>query len=517
MSNLSQNFSAFLSKLAESLEIPSGRNKQAIDRYKDVGKWLNREASTIALYEPDIYSQGSFRLGTVIKPQSDDEEYDIDLVCTLNLQKAQVSQKLLKEMIGHEIKGYAEGNNMNAAPDDGQRCWTLVYADGAQFHMDILPAIPDGDGYRMFLESRNTSAEWTEHAIAITDNEHPSYAEISQDWPRSNPKGYAEWFKSRMEVRFLEARKMAAESMQASIEDIPEYDVKTPLQQIIQILKRHRDISYQGDPDDKPISIIITTLAAHAYNNEADILKALINIVGGMKDHIEQKYDSQFGRQIDWIGNPVNPTENFADKWPTNQIRKQHFYGWLNAVQVDLRNALETGDVHSFGETFRKHIGDRYVNEALSGFGGKSSTGIPMQNSVTGSLSSRFDVPHRKPPKWPLQIQGAAKVRATYLKQGWRPQELHSGDPLPKGVSLHFIASTNIAKPYTIFWQVVNTGNEASDRNCLRGGFYDEQWKEGKRYRKESTSYQGQHWVECFIVKDGRVFARSGEFVVSIL
>jgi len=508
-------FSRFLERLAKSLDIPDDRAKQARKRYKAVGNWLNRDGSSVASYSPDIYSQGSFRLGTVIKPQTDGEEYDIDLVCTLNLRKAQVSQEQLKSMIGREIKAYAKANSMNTEPDDGQRCWTLVYADGAQFHMDILPAVPDADGYRLFLESRSTSAEWTEHAIAITDNELPNYTKISDDWPRSNPNGYAEWFKTRMEVRFLEARKMAAESIQASIEDIPEYDVKNPLQQVIQILKRHRDISYQGEPDDKPISIIITTLAAHAYNNEADILETIINIVSGMKEHIEKRFDAQSGQRIDWIGNPVNPIENFADKWPSNPIRRQHFYNWLNAVQVDLRKALESGDVQAFGDSFRKHIGDRYINEALSGFGANSNEVLPFLKSGSHSLS-RFDVPHRKPPKWPVQVQGTVKVRATYLKNGWRPQEFHSGDPLPKGLSLRFTASTNIAKPYTVYWQVVNTGKEADNRNCLRGGFYDEQWEEGKRFRKESTSYQGQHWVECFIVKDERVDARSGEFVVNI-
>jgi len=509
-------FSRFLERLAESLYIPDDRAKQARKRYKAVGDWLNRDGSSVASFSPDIYSQGSFRLGTVIKPQSDGEEYDIDLVSTLSLRKSQLSQSRLKEMIGREIKAYAKANNMNAEPDEGQRCWTLVYADGAQFHMDILPAIPDAEGYRLFLESRSTSAEWTEHAIAITDTDLPNYTTISEDWPRSNPKGYAEWFKSRMEVRFLEARKMAAESIQASIEDIPIYDVKTPLQQVIQILKRHRDTSFQGEPDDKPISIIITTLAAHAYNNEADVLEALINIVNGMKGHIEKRYDEQSGKLIDWIGNPVNPVENFADKWPSNPIRKQHFYNWLNAVQVDLRNALETGDVHAFGDSLRKHIGDRYINEALSGFGDKTNEAFPTLESETKSLGG-FDVPHRTPPKWPVQIQGAVKVTATYLKHGWRPMKFRSGESLTKGYSLHFMASTNIARPYTVYWQVVNTGKEADDRNCLRGGFYDEKWKEGKRYRKESTMYQGQHWVECFVVKNGMVVARSGEFVVSIL
>jgi hypothetical protein len=36
--------------------------------------------------------------------------------------------------------------------------------------------------------------------------------------------------------------------------------VKTPLQQAVQILKRHRDMMFADDPEHKPISVIITTL-----------------------------------------------------------------------------------------------------------------------------------------------------------------------------------------------------------------------------------------------------------------
>ena len=32
----------------------------------------------------------------------------------------------------------------------------------------------------------------------------------------------------------------------------------------------------------------------------------------------------------------------------------------------------------------------------------------------------------------------------------------------------------------------------------------------------ERTKYAGMHWIECFIVKDGVLVARSGEFVVNI-
>jgi hypothetical protein len=64
--------------------------------------------------------------------------------------------------------------------------------------------------------------------------------------------------------------------MRASVEDIPDYKVRTPLQQ------RHRDHTFEHRSDERPISVIITTLAAHAYNGEETIGAALAVILAGM-------------------------------------------------------------------------------------------------------------------------------------------------------------------------------------------------------------------------------------------
>jgi len=74
-------------KLSELLDIPESRYKQAVERYQAIGGWLAREESTIAKYDLKIYPQGSFLLGTIVKPITDIEDYDIDLVCELDLTK----------------------------------------------------------------------------------------------------------------------------------------------------------------------------------------------------------------------------------------------------------------------------------------------------------------------------------------------------------------------------------------------------------------------------------------------
>jgi hypothetical protein len=353
-------FSLMLEQLANSLDISEARFKEAEDRYQAVGKFLERDESIVAKYIPVIYTQGSFRLGTVIKPVTDAEEYDLDLVCQLNLAKNQISQKQLKEIIGFEIKGYAKSNNMKSPAEEGKRCWTLHYSDGAQFHMDILPCIPDSEIFREMLRVRGIPSSISDHAIAITDNTMPNYADINREWPRSNPKGYAEWFKNRMKIQFESRRFNVAKSINAKAEDVPEYKVKTTLQRSIQLLKRHRDIMFQYNPDDKPISMIITTLAAHAYNNEADLYDALNAIIHGMPNFIFSKDDSP------WIPNPVNPDENFADKWKEHPEREENFRKWIKQVYLDLEASYQTRYFQDMLDELKPKFGDRLVNHAAA-------------------------------------------------------------------------------------------------------------------------------------------------------
>lgn len=356
---LSKESEEFLDDLAEELSVPPSRYEQAERSYNSLGNWLHRDASTVRHYDPQVYVQGSFRLGTTIRPASEEEEYDIDSVCEFrNLDKSRVTQLQLKALLGAEIEAYRVAQNMSKRLREGRRCWVLDYADGAQFHMDVVPALPNGNSVRMLLESRHVDARWAATAIAITDKEAPTYSYVTQDWPRSNPKGYGEWFKSRM-AGILERRKRRlAEGVRASVEDIPDYKVRTPLQAAVMILKRHRDHMFEGRPEVRPISVIITTLAAHSYNGEETTGQALAAILAGMDTHILR----QAGRY--WIANPTDALENFADKWAEHPERAAAFFEWLERARQEFAYAARSTDRKIIAETFGQGVGSSLADRA---------------------------------------------------------------------------------------------------------------------------------------------------------
>lgn len=397
---LTSQSSQFIKALIEELEIPEDHYKRAERSYQSFGEWTQRAESSLLDYAPEVYVQGSFRLGTVIKPSSDADEYDIDMVCVLaGLQKSELSQKTLKEMLETEVQSYRDAKGIKKPVKSGRRCWTLEYADSAQFHMDILPALPNAEAQRILLEKHSFDASFADSAIAITDDEHETYNIISDEWPRSNPKGYAEWFKSRMAEVFQEMRKVIAESemrkgVKASVEDIPEYRVRTPLQQSIMILKRHRDDMYADDTDNrKPISIIISTLAAHSYQGETEIGEALLGILERMESHIAHNGSEYV------IANPTDGSENFADKWQEHPEREKAFFKWLTQAKKDfsaLANLTSFEKMVESATTLKPELTNRALQRAM-GISGVSLLGAATSAPAAAQSDYSFSDTPRQP------------------------------------------------------------------------------------------------------------------------
>lgn len=326
-----------LEALIELLDIPPSYYDLAAQRYRSLADWLHRPQSAVRQFDPDVYSQGSFRLGTVIRPLLASEEYDLDLVSELNLlTKAELTQRDLKDLVGEEMRAYVAANGIKEPLKEKKRCWRIDYADTVRFHMDILPAIPQDDQYRHILAGRDVAGDQLQMSIAITDRTHPNYQVVTADWPASNPKGFALWFEGVMRaVAAPQLRMLVRNRAYASVQDIPAYEWKTPLQRVIQLLKRHRDVMFRDEPDLKPISMIITTLSARAYGNETTLLDALTAVVTKMPAYIQPNAPR--------VPNPVNPAEDFADKWRSDSRLEKSFREWHAQVKVDI--AALSGEV----------------------------------------------------------------------------------------------------------------------------------------------------------------------------
>lgn len=380
------------SALAESLDVSDQCYELAISRYEDVGAWLNdKTKSRSAEFKPRIFPQGSFRLGTVVPPQ-DGEDYDLDLGCVLQegVSNHSHSQKDLKFLLRSDLEAYRKARNIQEELEEKSRCWRLIYKDGVGFHMDAVPCLPHDQATRTQLKERMVKAglldlfagKIADNAVGITDNRLPDYAALSVSWPVSNPEGYALWFESRMRLASALLESRARLFKAASIEKVPVYRWRAPLQQALQVLKKHRDFMFRTRPEVKPISIIITTLAAHAYEGQGDVQEAL--------DCILEQMDRFIRSTTPRIPNPVNPAEDFADKWGTAEGRslqlEQHFRAWLIQARADLRLVAESRDQQFFEEQTLKKFGTKITTTALAGlFSSPSVKASPVIHRIQGA------------------------------------------------------------------------------------------------------------------------------------
>ncbi|OCQ17948.1 hypothetical protein A7985_25055 [Pseudoalteromonas luteoviolacea] len=353
-----RNNENLLQELADNLDLPDGAYKQAIDRYQSLGKWFGRDESSVKDNDPHIFPQGSFRLGIAIKPLSGEEEYDLDLACSLRsgITPMSHSQNDLKDIVGNELEDYRKAKGISEELESKHRCWRLEYQDNLKFHMDIVPCIPENEVKMKSLAkamasrglAESFSKEVADNAVGITDDRLENFDGKPSEWMISNPEGYARWFESRMVENFQ--IKAACEALQ--VDDVPVYNTKTPLQRAVQVLKRHRDTMFKENPDSKPISVIITTLSATYYDGSSSLESAFLSVLKGLKEFSDSDSDV--------VLNPVNPEENFADRWSMPNYKhlelKKNFHLWVDQVVRDFEYLFTSDNLVMISESVLKSL-----------------------------------------------------------------------------------------------------------------------------------------------------------------
>ena len=340
---------------AEQLDLTPTQHARAVAHYEAVGEYLAERGSPLERYSPVVFAQGSIAIGTATKPVGRDE-FDLDLMCQLSIS-SRADPADVKRIVGERLKAHGTYKGMLR---EKNRCWRLGFA--GEFHMDIIPGIPDPGGR-------------TGTALLVPDKE-------LRCWKETDPKGYAAWFLARAEVATV-----TNEAVCAEVEPAPapsDERRKLALQVVIQLLKRHRDLMFVDD-EDAPISIIITTLAARAYDGSQSVVGALSGVLARMPDYIGRTTSG-----VAHVGNPVNPLENFADKWSTHPRRERCFFDWLASARRDFER-LRTAGLPNMPDALGGWVGKRAATRAIRDYARdmrrRRDTGIRV-SAATGMLGS---------------------------------------------------------------------------------------------------------------------------------
>jgi len=335
----SQQWEEFIVGMLSKLELPQEKQAAAERRYKEFGRHI---ANKLGVYETDVHVvvQGSMKTQTTIAGDGR-ENFDLDVAVKLSGPKFEGLSD--SEPFFQRFGQALEGLNGSGTPSPKNRCWRLPYP-GEPFYFDVTPAIPMSD-------------EITGTDLRVRDP--------ITTWSPSNPEEFADWFSNIAKKRFPfqeeQIRKSLVEA-KATVDPLPKGKVHIDdiLRRMVQLMKLHRDSYYkqQSEPrqEGKPISVILVTLAAKAYDEivtngpylYSSAIEVALEVVDRMPKFIQK---GLLGIHVDNPALNGKRGENFADKWNTdNGLREKEFNTWHGQLTTDL-DALFSEEYSKRSET----------------------------------------------------------------------------------------------------------------------------------------------------------------------
>ena len=334
------------------------------------------------------------------------------------------------------------------------RCVRVQYAGDC--HVDIVPFIrTDGSG-------------------SIVNR-------VDNAFEPTNPEGFTSWF------------------------DEQDRNASGQLRRVARLVKYLRDIKVTFTAK----SVILTTLLAERVDPEGDesdytdLPSALPSIITALADYLDEHPDNPPS-----VADPSTPGANFDHRWPSDPAVYQNFRAKIRYYADKIDAAFQEADRATSMALWREVFGDSFgYDPKRASLAFANPTGlrrrdegeqfideVPFNFTIASNRNHRLKVGC-----WVDQAPG------------FRPGDLSRFGYVGKGASLTFsVRHCTVPQPYDVFWKVKNQGVAATQAGDLRGQIYHEPRHE------ESTRYRGQHWVECYIVKDGACVA-SQRYVVRIV
>ena len=261
--------------------------------------------------------QGSYALGTLIKPVDDNDEYDADIqvVMTSNPRWEPRDYVLAVNRALAGNKTYADKLRLKT------RCVTVDYA--GDFHLDVVPRVTIGG--RHYVCNR-----------------------IDNKFEETDGNGYRDWFNEKNRI------------------------TGGNLKRVVRLLKHLRD--HENSFTAK--SILLTTLAGNTIRPDDEgtaavstVANTLETVLSRMNDYLQQHPN------MPEIKNPVLPAENFNRHWD-----QRRYANFRNRVQGYARTGRQAKDqlaaekaIELWQELFGDNLGSEGGSESTEGDGNRSS------------------------------------------------------------------------------------------------------------------------------------------------
>jgi hypothetical protein len=333
------------------------------------------------------------------------------------------------------------------------RCVTIDYA--GDFHLDVVPLVVLADG-QTYITNR-----------------------VENRFERTNPEGFNAWLDERNRI------------------------TDGHLVEVIRLAKYLRDSKQTFSVK----SVILTTLLGQAVKdvqllNDPDYYDSMATTLY----HVAQDLDAylQANPTMPVIADPSCDGESFNHRWDQEQYAD--FRTCFHTYTAKIVAAYEEPDEGTAIRLWQELFGPEFKSPPpqLS----------PLDEEIAAVKTEQFLDRHHHIPMGPMPYR--LKINARTLKKaGFRTFDLpKNGNRVTKRRRLRFsIVTCDVPGEYEVWWKIKNRGDEAFAAEALRGEIVRDN---GTQTHEESTLYRGSHYVECYIVKDGKCVARDRQQVFVI-
>lgn len=408
------------------------------EKWNELADHLKRELAAKHGYPVSSWLQGSYKFRTLIKPVRTGEEYDVDvgIYFAWEDEDAEPTPRQLRDWVQAEIVAFAQGRDdiREVAKPPKERCSRVSYI--RQFHIDTP----------VYHLNRTTDAR--------------RLACYSNKFEDSDPKAIYKWFR-----------------------DVVEFD-KEQLRRLVRYLKAWAAICFEAAPESRPSSILLTVVAAQAYED------MLGNRIMGIADDdalimiIQKVHDRLFASRK--VPNPVAAGEDL------NRMSNEAWEGFLPRLQAlrDIADRAKQADDEAAAALI--------WSEAFSFL-------MPLPEAI-GQVEMVEESSGRAVMQVP-EIEINEYVRDARGANGRRFVAKHHNEVLSvaKESELDFrIVNPHVVPEYaTVEWTVRNEGEEADDVSDLGHSRSQIRMMEAK----EHTRYAGRHFMDCVVRLNGTIYA----------
>ena len=391
----------------------------------------------------EICVQGSVAMSTVVR--NEDNDYDIDVAIVFDKEDLDgKGARATRNMVADALR--RKTKQFNADPEVKTSCVRVRYEDG--YHIDFAV-------YRRYWDDYNTCWKY-EHA--------------GSDWQERDLSGLTDWFKEQNDESDGNLRK------------------------IVRLSKMF--CKSRATWINMPSGLLQTVLCDERLQDTYDRIDELFYYtMSGIVERLE--FDT----------NVKAPVDNGRDLTP-RQTDIQKMINWKNRLKSNLEDlgVLFKAECNQ-DEALRAWYGffnHNYWNEQISESKDYAVTTIEKTAFVPILETEEFI-----DEKFNVVNAYSVEVRCTISGNGIRPMPLYEylssvfRKYLPHNMEINCsIYSTTVPEPYEVYWKVKNVGPEARRRRMIRGEIY----KRGNTI-VEHTNFYGNHYIECYIIKNGICFA----------